>query len=126
MPTPTILYDGTCRFCMAQAGRLVRLTRGRVAIESAYAPGVRERYPGLPEEGDVGEIKFVDAEGRMFGGAAAIGHALEAGGGLLGWLARLNRVPPIGFVAERLYREVAKRRDRLGGRCGTCDQTMGQ
>jgi predicted DCC family thiol-disulfide oxidoreductase YuxK len=119
---PTILYDGTCRFCTAQASRLQRLSRGRVAIESTYAPGVRARYPELPSEGAVGEIKLADADGRMLGGAAAIARALEIGGGPLGWLARAYHLPLVGPVADRVYVQIAKRRYRISGRCqdGSC------
>ena len=46
--SPTLLYDGTCRFCTKHAMRLKRLTDGRVVVVSAYAPGVREKFSMLP------------------------------------------------------------------------------
>ena len=88
----TVFYDGTCRFCIAQAGRLKRLTRGRVAFQSAYSEGVRDRFPMLPPfnaDGRMGEMKFIAPDGTVSGGAAAIARALVAGGGLLGILARV-------------------------------------
>ena len=121
--TPTLLYDGTCRFCTAQAARLRRMGRGRVAVESAYAPGVRERFPMVPQEGVMGEIKLVDADGQVLGGAAAIFRTLEHGGGILGALAYLYRLWPIRPIADAGYRVIARNRYRISGRCedGSCD-----
>jgi len=118
--TPTVLYDGTCRFCIAQAARLRRLTRGRVVFESAYAPGVRDRFPMLPPldaTGKMGEMKFVNGAGLVFGGAAAVASALTTGGGPLGWAARLYWVPLVRPLANRAYRAVSARRDRLRAAC---------
>ncbi len=114
---PTLLYDGTCRFCIAQAKRLERLSRGRVRIESAYADGVRARFPMVPQEGVLGEIKLVDTDGRLLGGAAAIARTLEYGGGALGLAAKLYRVWPIRPLADAGYRVIAWNRDRLKGKC---------
>lgn len=120
---PTLLYDGTCRFCTAQAKRLQRMGRGRVDVISAYAPGVRERFPMVPQDGVMGEIKLVDADGRVLGGAAAIARTLEHGGGPLGALARLYRVWPVRPIADAGYRLIARNRYRFAGTCddGTCE-----
>jgi len=123
MTQPTLLFDGTCRFCTAQAERLRRFGRGRVRVESAYAPGVRDRFPMLPQEGMMGEIKLVDADGRVLGGAAAIARTLEHGGGPLGLVARLYRVWPVRPIADAGYRVIARNRYRIAGRCEdeSCD-----
>jgi predicted DCC family thiol-disulfide oxidoreductase YuxK len=115
--TPTVFFDGTCRFCRAQAARLARLTRGRVAFENAYADGVRARFPMLPQSGMLGEMKFVDDRGRVFGGAAAIAQAFIVSGGLLGLGARLYALPPFRQIADALYRAAAARRLRLRETC---------
>ena len=115
--TPTLLFDGTCRFCTAQAERLRRMSRGRVEVISAYAPGVRERFPMVPQEGVMGEIKLVDTDGRLLGGAAAIARTLEHGGGPLGLIARLYRVWPVRPIADAVYRVIARNRYRIAGRC---------
>jgi len=123
MTPPTLLYDGTCRFCIAQAKRLERLGRGRVAAESAYAPGVRQRFPMVPQEGMLGEMKLVDSDGRVLGGAAAIARTLEIGGGALGLAARLYRLWPVRALADAGYTVIARNRYRLRGKCedGRCD-----
>jgi predicted DCC family thiol-disulfide oxidoreductase YuxK len=116
---PTLLYDGRCRFCTAQAERLRRFGRGHVQVESAYAPGVRERFPMVPQEGVMGEIKLVEANGRVLGGAAAIARTLQLGGGALGLLARLYSVWPVRPLANAGYRLIARNRNRLAAR--KCD-----
>ncbi len=111
-----MFFDGTCRFCRAQVVRLRRLTRDRVAFRNAYADGARDGFPMLPA-GELGEMKFVDAAGRLHGGAAAIAQAFIASGGLLGLGARLYPVPPIRWIADRAYAAAARRRLRLKQTC---------
>ena len=116
MATPTIFDAAACPFCPGRAPRLRRLARGRVAAESAYGPDVRDRFPSLPppgEDGQYGEMKLIDADGRVYGGAAAIARALTTGGGPLGLIARLYHLPPVGVFADRAYAFISKRRRRL-------------
>lgn len=118
---PTILYDGTCRFCVAQARRLKRLAGAAVQAESMYAEGIRDRFPMLPApgpDGKIGEIKFVDDRGRMSGGAEAIARTLMTGP--LGLGARLYFVPGVRQLSNALYRAIAKRRYGLSGTCDDC------
>jgi predicted DCC family thiol-disulfide oxidoreductase YuxK len=115
--TPTMLFDGTCPFCRKQVVRLNALMRGRVTFESAYDPGVRERFPMVPQQGMLGEMKFVDAGGRLFGGAAAIAQAFITSGGIMGLGARLYHLPPITQIANALYTRAAAKRMRLKQTC---------
>lgn len=96
-PLPIVLYDGTCRFCIAQARRLKKLTRGRVRFMCSL-----DDRPN--------EIKFIDADGTTVGGAAAIARILRVAGGPLGAVARIYSVWPCGVIADAAYRFVAKRR----------------
>jgi len=115
--TPTMLYDGTCRFCVAQVVRLRRLMGDRVTFESAYADGVRARFPMVQQTGMLGEMKFVDADGHLYGGAAAIAQAFIVSGGLLGLGAHLYHLPPVRWIADRAYRAAAAKRMRLKQAC---------
>ena len=119
---PTLLYDGTCRFCVAQARRLKRLA-GDLDAESMYADGIRDRFPMLPPagpDGKIGELKFVDDRGRMSGGAEAIARALMTGRSPLAWAARLYFVPGLRQLSNAVYRAIARRRYRLSGTCEDC------
>ncbi len=121
--TPTLLYDGTCRFCVAQARRLKRLSGADIRAESMYSDGVRDRFPMLPApgpDGRVGEIKFVDDRGRMSGGAEAIARSLMTNTGPLGWTAQLYFVPGVRQLSNAVYRAIARRRYRLSGTCDDC------
>jgi len=121
--TPTLLYDGTCRFCVAQAKRLKRFAGPHVQAESMYAEGVRSRFPMLPQpgpDGKIGELKFVDQSGRMTGGAEAIARALMTGRGPIAWGAHLYFVPGARQLANAAYRAIARRRYRLAGTCEDC------
>ena len=115
--TPTLFYDGTCRFCRAQVIRLQSLMPRGVAFESAYADGVRAKFPMLPQDGMLGEMKFVDADGRLYGGAAAIARAFVVSGGILGLGARTYAIPPVRWVANYAYTLAAARRVRLKQAC---------
>ncbi len=120
----TLLYDGTCRFCVAQAQRLKGLSGADVEATSAYADGVRDRFPMLPPpgpDGKIGELKFVDARGHLSGGAEAISRVLMTGRPPLCWAARLYFVPGIRQIADATYRAIARRRYRLSGRCDDCN-----
>jgi predicted DCC family thiol-disulfide oxidoreductase YuxK len=120
---PTILYDGTCRFCVAQARRLKGLSGAELRAESMYSDGIRDRFPMLPApgpDGKIGEIKFVDDAGRISGGAEAIARALMTGQTPLAWLARVYFVPGLRQIANAGYRAIAKRRYRLAGTCDDC------
>lgn len=121
--TPTLLYDGTCRFCRAQVVRLRALMRDRITFESAYADGVRARFPMVPQTGMLGEMKFVDRDGRLYGGAAAIARAFVVSGGILGLGARLYALPPVRWAADYAYGVAAARRIRLKQTCAneSCD-----
>jgi predicted DCC family thiol-disulfide oxidoreductase YuxK len=96
-----------------------------VPIASAYADGVRARFPMVPQDGVLGEIKLVDSDGRVLGGAAAIARTLELGGGPLGLAAKLYRVWPVRPLADAGYKVIAWNRYRLKGRCedGNCKIT---
>src|SRR5262245_2118957 len=120
---PTLLYDGTCRFCVAQARRLKRLAGNDVEAESMYSDGIRDRFPMLPQpgpDGKIGELKFVDDRGHMTGGAEAIARALMTGRSPIAWAARLYFVPGFRQLSNAVYREIARRRYRLSGTCEDC------
>lgn len=120
---PTLLYDGTCRFCVAQARRLKRLAGPNLRLESAYAEGVRDRFPTLPvpgPDGKIGELKFVDDLGQMHGGAEAVARALMTGRFPVAWAARLYFVPGVRQLSNLAYSAIARRRYRLSGTCEDC------
>ncbi len=116
---PLALYDGHCRFCTAQAKKLEAAARGRIAVRSFQDDGVLALFPGLTHEECMRELKLVDADGRVYGGAAAVVRALRLGRPIAGRLAAAAyRIPGAGWIAERAYAWIARRRYRLFGKTG--------
>lgn len=118
---PVLLYDGHCAFCTREVQRLERRARGRVDIDSFRGTGVLDRYPGVTHEACMREIKLVDSDGAVYGGAEAIVRSLQAGGSLAGRLAGLYFLSIVRPVADEVYAFVARRRYRItGGRVDDC------
>jgi predicted DCC family thiol-disulfide oxidoreductase YuxK len=111
---PVLIYDGRCRFCVAQADRLARWTGGRVRLESFRDPGVIEKYPGLTAERCEEAIQLVMPNGRIAGGAEAIARALRLRP-LLAPVGFLYEAPLLRPLLDWGYRVVARNRFRIGG-----------
>ena len=115
---PTLLYDGHCRFCIAQMKNLARfLPRGRYQALSFQDPEVLARFPGITHEQAMRAMIFVDARGRVFTGmeAAVRAVALRA----VGKLAFVYYLPGIRQLLDAIYARIARNRYRLMGK--TCD-----
>ena len=108
-----LVYDGRCRFCVREAGRLARWAGGRVRLESFREPGVLERH-GLEAAACEAAIHLVEPDGRVTSGAAAVARTLRLRPLLapLGWL---HEVPVMRALLDAGYRVVSRNRFRLGG-----------
>lgn len=125
-----LIYDGHCPFCTAQVHRLKSLAGGMVAAESFQERGVLNRYPGLTYEECMKEIKLINTEGKIFGGAHAIFYALSLNPFLrfLRWIYPLplfRQIFDFGYdiVAKNRYKiRRSSRRRRQQRECpsGTC------
>lgn len=117
------LYDGHCRFCVASAERMRRLTRpGVLALRDFQQPGVLADYPTLTFDQCMRQAQLIAPDGRTFAGMEAVVRALMTRP-LLGAVARLYFVPGIRHTANALYAWIAANRYRLFGRAaaGACD-----
>lgn len=120
-PTPVALYDGHCRFCTEQTQRLGRMAHGRIEMRDFQQPGALDAFPTLTHEACMRELKVVEPDGRISGGAEAIVRVLRAARPLLGRLALVYYVPGVRWLADRAYRFVANRRYEVFGRTEDCD-----
>ena len=105
----TLVYDGQCEFC----GRLARWVerrdrRGRVAVRANQEAGLVESLGLTRAEADRASWA-VDARGRLEG-AAGINRVLRELGSGWGLLGSLYLVPPVGWLEDRYYGRVARRR----------------
>lgn len=111
----TVIYDGHCKVC----GRLVELLakwdrRHDLEIIPSEAPGVRPRFPWIPESAYVESVQVVrNSDGKTWQAAGALEELLD----VLpkGWLiSRLFSIPFVRPVVDRFYKWFARNRYRLG------------
>jgi predicted DCC family thiol-disulfide oxidoreductase YuxK len=105
-----LVYDGECDFC----GRLARWVErhdreGRVVVRPNQEPGLIESLGLTRSEVDRASW-VVEPGGRRFEGAAGISRVLRELGGGWALLGSLYLVPPVGWVEDRYYGRVARRR----------------
>lgn len=112
----TIVYDGACRVCQRIVRVLTRWDkRGLLELVPSQAPGVKARFPWLPERAYAESVQLIAADGRTWQGAAAVERIIDLmpKGWLISWVFSIPAVRPL---AERFYRWFARHRYRLG--CG--------
>jgi predicted DCC family thiol-disulfide oxidoreductase YuxK len=117
-PEAVLIYDGQCRFCIAQAERLARWARGRVRLESFRDEDVLLRFPALTRAQCEKAIQLVEPDGRVSSGAAAVARTLRMRP-LLASLGHLYEVPLLRSAFDWGYALVARNRFRIGG--AACD-----
>jgi predicted DCC family thiol-disulfide oxidoreductase YuxK len=119
----TILYDSQCTFCTTKAEKLLGRARGKLQLRSFRKSGTLSDFPGLTPEDCTREMKLIDREGRIFGGAEAVVRALALGHPLLGRFALVYYVPVIRWICDRVYAWVARNRYRMpGSGKGICEE----
>jgi predicted DCC family thiol-disulfide oxidoreductase YuxK len=105
-----LVYDSECDFCTRLARWVERHDRrGRISARPNQEPGLIELLGLTRAEVDRASWA-VESGGRRFEGAAGISRVLRELGG--GWrlLGSLYLVPPIGWLEDRYYGRVARRR----------------
>jgi predicted DCC family thiol-disulfide oxidoreductase YuxK len=116
-----ILYDGHCRFCIAQMRNLARfLPAGSYEALNFQEEGVLPRFPGVTHEKAMEAMLFIDPRGRVYSGMEAAVRAVSLRP--LGKLAFGYYVPGVRQLLDWIYRRIAKNRYKLMGECadGTC------
>jgi predicted DCC family thiol-disulfide oxidoreductase YuxK len=115
--TATLVYDGDCGFCTSSV-RVLRRLRLRADEVVAYQHADLAAL-GLTEEQCRSEVQWVDG-GRRAGGHEAFARLLLASA--LPWrpLGALLLVPPVSWLARRLYTWIADHRGSLPGGTPAC------
>ena len=115
-----VIFDGECRFCRRQVGRLAALDwRGQLAYLPLQDERVAERYGDLSREDLMAQMYVVDRHGRRHGGADALRYLSRHLPAL--WIAApLLHLPGTRGLWSWLYHQVAKRR-YLFGKVESCD-----
>lgn len=110
---PVILYDGACRLCTSQARNLAKLSNSKVSSRALQTE--LKNFPHLSEAEALKEIKLIDEQGYVYGGAEAIVKLINYGQPLLGKLLYPYYIPGIRQLADISYAWIAKNRYRLFG-----------
>ena len=108
MDRPILIYEGNCSFCHIWVRYWQKLTADKVD----YAPSqvVAPRFPEISSEEFRKSVWLVFPDGRRFSGAEAVFHLMQAGCGTAWPLALYQHVPGFAFLAEGIYRQIARHR----------------
>lgn len=105
-----LVYDGECEFCSRLARWVERHDAlGRISARPNQEPGLVERL-GLTRAEVDRAAWAVEPAGRRFEGAAAINRSLRELGGFWRAVSALYSVPLLGWLENRYYARVARRR----------------
>lgn len=108
-----VVYDGECRICSALVRWLEKRLGARLEALPYQMPGVLERL-GLERQEAETAVWTVAPDGRRAKGAEAINRLLHEAGGLWRWVARLYRLPGVGFLEEAGYGWFTRHRHLFG------------
>jgi predicted DCC family thiol-disulfide oxidoreductase YuxK len=112
----TVVYDGACKVCKRIVAALTKLdTKQLLEIVPSQAPGVRARFPWIPDRAYAESVQLIGPGGETWQGARAVEEIISVLP-RVGWTALLFRIPFVRPLAERFYRWFARNRYRLG--CG--------
>ena len=116
----TLIFDGDCGFCTTSAGWARRIAPG---IDVVPWQLTDLDALGVFEAAAREAVQYVDNDGHVSGGAAAIACLLVDRGS--GWrlVGRLMLQPGVRSVAAWVYKKVADNRYRLPGGTPACRVT---
>ena len=114
---PVLIFDADCGFCTRCVDVLKRLPHGAdvQAFQFADLDGF-----GTTEARAQREVLWVDATGRISGGAQAIARLLINSGGVCALAGWVMRTAPVRWVAAGVYKLIAKNRQRMPGGTAAC------
>ncbi len=117
MCSPVLIYDGDCGFCTrcVRIAETLPVRMRAVPWQEADLTAYRTTTARAQHE-----VLWVAADGRVFGGAAAVAAMLRAAA--LPWrvLGHLLALPGVRTLAEWAYRWIAEHRHRLPGTTPAC------
>ena len=109
-----VIFDGHCRFCLAQVERIYRFDGGqRLAFVSLHDPVVAERWTDLTQQQLMDALYIIDQDGTRHSGAAAFRYLTRRLPKL--WLlAPLMHIPFSLPLWQLGYHWIARQRYRWG------------
>ena len=121
-PTLTIYYDGHCRICRDQRDRFARLDAGRGLLRQLDLndPDFDPSTLGTTRDKLAQALHASTPDGRLLSGMDAVRAAYRALG--KGRLLAPTGWPLLRPIFDALYRQLARHRYRIAGKCedGAC------
>jgi predicted DCC family thiol-disulfide oxidoreductase YuxK len=118
-PKPLLVYDGDCGFCTKTARWIERRLPAPAVARPGQALDLAEL--GLTDADVAAAAWWVESDGTLRRGHAAIGRALAVSGGAWGLVGRALLVPPVSWLARPVYAVVARNRSKMPGGSDACD-----
>ncbi len=107
---PVMAWDGTCGFCHYWVIKWKLLTGDRVIYEPYQK--IHKEFPDIGLRYFNQAIRFIDTDGRVYGGPAAVFHALHRYGDKWKWVMPLYRsVWIFRKLSDRFYSFVSANRN---------------
>jgi predicted DCC family thiol-disulfide oxidoreductase YuxK len=117
---PVLLYDGDCAFCTSCA-RLLERIGPNAEIVAWQSTDLAEL--GVTEEQASEAVQWVQIDGAVRSGHAAIAATLNTAGPIWKAIGHAVLLPGISWIAAKVYRLVAENRYRLPGSTPACAPT---
>lgn len=119
---PTIIYDGSCQFCLDQVGKIrIWDKRNHFDFIASQSDELALRFPFLKEMNLEQGMRLVACDGTVYVGADSVYQIAKnlPGPNLIAWLYVL---PGCKQIAKLIYSWIAKNRKKLPTSCesGTC------
>jgi predicted DCC family thiol-disulfide oxidoreductase YuxK/uncharacterized membrane protein YphA (DoxX/SURF4 family) len=105
---PLLIFDANCKFCRRWVARWHARTGDRIEYVPLQRPGLLRRLGVLLSEASTA-IQLVTPDGKRYQGADAAFRALGRAPGLR-LVTALARLPLLRWVADRVYRRIARDR----------------
>ena len=115
---PVFLYDGDCAFCSSCA-RVIERRIPTTAAVRAWQLTDLDALGVTPTEAEEAVV-WVAPGGAKAAGPEAFALLLVDAGSVWRLLGRLLDLPPVCWLAWRVYRVVARNRHRMPGGTATC------
>jgi predicted DCC family thiol-disulfide oxidoreductase YuxK len=115
---PVLVFDGDCAFCTSCAHFAQRYLPA-VVVWIPWQFADLERL-GLTRSEVMESIHWVDVDGAVCAGPAAVAQLLQASSGVWRPLGRLLGLRPVLWAAWPIYRWIARNRHRMPGGTPAC------
>lgn len=121
---PVFLYDGDCAFCSSCARFIERRIPSSAQV-IAWQQADFEPLGVTPADAEAA-VQWIGADRTVASGPAAIARLLVDAGSFWRPLGRIAGLPPLRWLADPLYRLVARNRHHLPGGTATCSLPQAQ